>query len=129
MAYHYYKQSLPTSVCDNQDVYKLEPYIYAEYITGPNHPDFGEAGHSWLTGTASWMHRVGIDFILVVRPEFNGLRVDPCVPKEWDGYKIKRKFRGATYNITVKNSNHPSKGGAKIRIDGKEYEGNLYKNI
>jgi len=125
MAYHYYKQSLPTSVCDDQDVYKLEPYVYAEYITGPDHIDFGEAGHSFLTGTAPWMYRDGIDFILGVQPEFNGLRIDPCIPKKWDGYKIKRKFRGATYDITVKNPNHHSKGVAKVKIDGKEHKGNL----
>lgn len=124
-AYNYFKQSLPTSVCDDQDVYKLEPYVYAEYITGPDHSDFGEAGHSWLTGTASWMYRVGIDFILGVIPEFDGLRIDPCIPKDWDSYKVKREFRGATYNITVKNPNNHSKGVDKVRIDGKEHESNL----
>jgi cellobiose phosphorylase len=125
MAYHYYKQSLPTSLCDDQDVYKTEPYVYSEYITGPDHPDFGQAGHSWLTGTAPWMYRVAIDFILGVQPEFDGLRVDPCIPTKWDSYKIRRKFRGATYNITVKNPNHHSKGVAKVIIDGKEHKGNL----
>jgi cellobiose phosphorylase len=107
------------------DIYKMEPYVYSEYVTSPDHPTFGQASHSWLTGSAVWMLRDGIDWILGVRPTYDGLLIDPCIPSTWDGYKITRKFRGATYEIEVKNPNHVQHGVANIEMDGKRIEGNI----
>jgi len=59
------------------------------------------------------------------KPDYDGLKIDPCIPKAWDGYKVTRYFRGSTYEITVKNPNHVSKGVAKITVDGNEISGNI----
>jgi len=64
-------------------------------------------------------------WILGVKPDYDGLKIDPCIPKAWDGYKVTRYFRGSTYEITVKNPNHVSKGVAKITVDGNEISGNI----
>ena len=102
IAYDYYKKSLPMHMPPGgEDRYKMEPYVYAEYVTSTDHESFGESSHAWLTGTASWMFRDGIDYILGVRPEYGGLRIDPCIPKAWKKYKMTRRFRGAVYEIKV----------------------------
>ncbi len=107
------------------DVYKMEPYVYSEYVTSDDHPTFGQASHAWLTGSGVWMFRDGLDYILGVRPAYDGLLIDPCIPDSWDGYKVTRKFRGATYQIEVKNPNHVQRGVASITVDGQPIEGNV----
>ncbi len=103
----------------------MEPYVYAEYVTSTDHFSFGESSHSWLTGTAAWMFRDAVDYILGVRPEYGGLRMDPCIPRKWKKYSIHRRFRGANYDITVKNPQSKNKGVKEIKIDGKPFKGNL----
>ncbi|MDI6829570.1 MAG: glycosyl transferase, partial [Armatimonadota bacterium] len=96
-----------------------------EYVTSPDHPTFGEASHSWLTGSAVWMYRDGLDWILGVRPTYDGLVIDPCIPHEWNGFSIMRKFRGATYEIKVLNPKHVQHGITSIEVDGKPIAGNV----
>jgi len=122
-AYSYYRKTLPMVQATDPDLYKMDPYVYSEYVTSDDHPTFGQASHSWLTGSGVWMFRDGLDYILGVRPTYDGLIVDPCIPDTWDGYKVTRKFRGAIYEIEVKNPNHVQHGVAKIEIDGKPVEG------
>ena len=114
-AYEYYRQTLPMVQAHDPDVYKMEPYVYSEYVTSDDHPTFGQASHSWLTGSGVWMFRDALDYILGVRPTYDGLIVDPCIPDTWDGYKVTRKFRGATYEIEVRNPNHVQKGVASLK--------------
>ena len=98
----YYRKTLPMVQSDpDPDLYKMEPYVYSEYVTSDDHPTFGQASHSWLTGSGVWMFRDGLDYILGVRPTYDGLMIDPCIPDSWDGYKVTRRFRGATYEIEV----------------------------
>jgi len=126
IAFDYYKKSLPMSLPPaGEDRYKMEPYVYAEYVTSTDHFSFGEASHAWLTGTAAWMFRDAVDYILGVRPEYGGLRIDPCIPKHWKKYSIHRKFRGANYEITVKNPKGLNKGVKSILVDGKPFDGQL----
>lgn len=124
-AYEWYRKCMPMVQASDPDIYKMEPYVYSEYVTSPDHPTFGQASHSWLTGSGVWMLRDGIDWILGVRPTYDGLMVDPCIPKAWDGYKITRKFRGSTYEIEVKNPNHVENGVASIEMDGEKVKGNV----
>ncbi|MGQ9456102.1 MAG: GH36-type glycosyl hydrolase domain-containing protein [Armatimonadota bacterium] len=125
-AYEYYRKTMPMVQADpDPDLYKMEPYVYSEYVTSDDHPTFGQASHSWLTGSAVWMLRVGIDYILGVRPTYDGLILDPCIPAEWNGFKIMRKFRGATYQIDVRNPSHIQRGVASIEVDGKPIKGKL----
>lgn len=125
-AYSYYRKTLPmVQSAPDPDLYKMEPYVYSEYVTSDDHPTFGQASHSWLTGSGVWMFRDGLDYILGIRPTYDGLIVDPCIPDSWDGYKVTRKFRGATYEIEVRNPNNVQHGVAKLEIDGKAIEGNV----
>lgn len=124
-AYEWYRKCLPMVQSADPDIYKMEPYVYSEYVTSPDHPTFGQASHSWLTGSGVWMTRDGIDWILGVRPTYDGLLIDPCIPSAWDGYKITRRFRGATYEIEVQNPHHVRHGVASIEIDGQMNKGNV----
>ncbi|NMA80259.1 MAG: glycosyl transferase, partial [Clostridiales bacterium] len=76
-------------------------------------------------GTAAWNFVAVSQYILGIKPEYNGLEINPCIPKDWDGFKVSRLFRGATYDINVTNPNNVCKGIASITVDGKEIEGNI----
>ena len=88
---------------DKCDRFETEPYVYPEYVTSPDHETQGQASHSWLTGTAVWMLRIGIDYILGFQPTFDGMIIDPKIPSEWSGFTAKRKFRGKVLSLTVTN--------------------------
>ena len=124
-AYEYFKKTMPINQAHDPDIYRMEPYVYSEYVTSPDHPTFGEASHSWLTGSGVWMYRDGLDFILGVRPTYDGLVVDPCIAHDWKGFNFTRKFRGAWYEIEVANPNHVQHGVASIEVDGKAIEGQV----
>ncbi|MCL6518539.1 MAG: glycosyl transferase family 36 [Armatimonadetes bacterium] len=124
-AYDIWKRSSFIIRGKNPDVYKAEPYVYAEYVHGPDSQDFGLGEFTWMTGTAAWMWKVSLEWIMGVRPELEGLRIDPCIPSSWDRYSIKRTFRNAIYEIHVENPEHVNKGVKKIVVDGEEYPSNL----
>lgn len=124
-AYKYYRQTLPMNPVVEIDRYEVEPYVYAEYVTSPDHPTFGQASHSWLTGSSVWMLRNALDYILGVRPTYEGLLIDPCIPSDWKKYKVIRRFRDAIYELTFEN---PESGTGKVKtitIDGKTIKGNI----
>ena len=92
-------------------------------IAGKDAPRFGEAKNSWLTGTAAWNFVAVSQYILGIKPEYDGLAVNPSIPKAWDGFTASRQFRGGVYNITVKNPEHVSRGVKSMTVDGKPVEG------
>ena len=102
----------------------MEPYAYAQMIAGKDTPRHGQAKNSWLTGTAAWNFVAITQWILGVKPELDGLVVDPCIPSEWDGFGIQRKYRGATYRIRVNNPQKISKGVKSVTVDGEPVAGN-----
>jgi len=124
-AFEYYKAILPSATNGIADVHWTEPYVYSQMIAGPDHKDFGQAKNSWLTGTAAWNFVAASQYILGIRPEFDGLAVDPCVPKKWKKFEVSRVFRGANYDIKISNPDGVSKGVRKITVDGKEISGNV----
>ncbi|HLN75266.1 MAG TPA: glycosyl hydrolase family 65 protein [Prolixibacteraceae bacterium] len=124
-AWEYYKKICPSYLEDISDLHKTEPYVYAQMVAGKDSFRPGEAKNSWLTGTASWNFYTISQFILGIQPDYDGLKVDPCIPAAWDGFEITRKFRGATYRIKVENPKHVSKGVAKVTIDGKPIDSNV----
>jgi len=124
-AFDYYSRIAPAYTEEFSEIHRLEPYVYAQMVAGKDASRFGEAKNSWLTGTASWNFVAISQYILGIKPEYDGLMIDPSIPKEWDEYKVTRVFRGDTYNITVKNPNHVSTGVAKLVVDGKEIQGNI----
>ncbi|MBN2215242.1 MAG: glycosyl transferase [Bacteroidales bacterium] len=123
-AFEYYSKIAPSYLEDISDLHKTEPYVYSQMIAGKDAFNPGEAKNSWLTGTAAWNFYAISQYILGIQPDYDGLRIDPCIPKEWDSFRIVRRFRGAIFDITVKNPSHISKGVQKITIDGKALDGN-----
>jgi cellobiose phosphorylase len=124
-AFEYYDQINPVAKNDKIDEFECEPYVYPQNILGDEHPQFGLARNSWLTGTASWAYQAATQYILGVRPTYDGLQINPCLPRKWDGFKVTREFRGAVYQIEVKNPDHVCKGVKSVKVDGKEVAGNV----
>jgi cellobiose phosphorylase len=124
-AYEYYSQINPAARNDMIELYECEPYVYAQNILGDEHPQFGLARNSWLSGTASWCYQAATQWILGIRPEYNGLRVDPCIPSAWHGFSVARRFRGRMMRIVIHNPRNVCKGVLKMTVDGKTIEGNL----
>ncbi|QHI69086.1 GH36-type glycosyl hydrolase domain-containing protein [Tichowtungia aerotolerans] len=122
-AFEYYSQINPAAQNDRIDEFECEPYCYPQNILGDEHPQFGLARNSWLSGTSSWTYQAATQYILGIRPQYDGLLIDPCIPKAWDVFTVTRHFRSATYNITVKNPQHISKGDVSIVVDGEPIEG------
>ena len=106
-------------------MHKVEPYVYSQMVAGKDAARPGEGKNSWLTGTAAWNWYTITQFILGIKPAYNGLLIDPCVPQTAREYTVCRKFRGAEYVINVKNPDGVQKGVKSITMDGKPVEGNI----
>lgn len=124
-AFEYYQQINPATKNDIIDIFECEPYSYPQNILGNEHPQFGLGRNSWLSGTASWTYQAATKHILGVQPTYTGLAVNPCIPKEWSGFSVKRVFRGATYIINVKNPKGVNQGVKSMDVDGKPIVGNI----
>lgn len=124
-AFEVYAKIAPAYLEDISEIHRTEPYVYSQMIAGRDAVRHGEAKNSWLTGTAAWNYVAITQAILGIQADFDGLKVDPCIPSEWDGFEITRVFRGDTYVIEVKNPQHVSKGVARLTLDGQPVEGNV----
>jgi cellobiose phosphorylase len=124
-AFEIFRKTAPTYREGIADLHRTEPYVYPQMIAGPESKRPGEAKNSWLTGTAAWSFVAVSQYILGVRPEFDGLVLDPCIPRRWQGFTVDRRFRGAMLHIEVKNPSHVSKGVKRVTVDGKPIDGNL----
>jgi len=124
-AYQYYKQINPAERNTTIEEYELEPYVYAQNFLGDEHPQFGLARNSWLSGTASWVYQAATKYILGIRPDFGGLVIDPCIPTSWEAFSVERKFRGKNLSIKVTNPQGVSKGVKSMILNGEAIEGNL----
>ncbi|MBK3516759.1 GH36-type glycosyl hydrolase domain-containing protein [Carboxylicivirga marina] len=124
-AWEYYKKICPAYLEDISELHKTEPYVYAQMIAGKDAYKPGEAKNSWLTGTASWNFYAVTQYILGIQPDYDGLKIEPCIPADWKGFTVKRQFRGAEYTIKVINEAGVNKGIASLTVDGKEIDGNV----
>jgi cellobiose phosphorylase len=124
-AWEYYRKICPSYLEDIHILHKTEPYVYSQMIAGKDAFKPGEAKNSWLTGTAAWNYYAVTQYILGIFPDYEGLKVNPCIPESWDGYIVNRVFRGANYRIEIKNPDHVSKGIKHLIIDSKEIKGNI----
>jgi cellobiose phosphorylase len=124
-AFEYYAQINPAARNVEIDVYECEPYVYPQNILGDEHPQFGLARNSWLTGTASWAYQAATQYILGIRPTYAGLLIDPCIPSAWAGFKARRQFRGAAYEIQVDNPDRVCRGVSSVTVDGEQIDGNV----
>ena len=124
-AFDVYKKICPAYLQDVSDLHKTESYVYSQMIAGIDAAHFGEAKNSWLTGTAAWTFTNISQYILGIRPEFDGLCIDPCIPDYMKEFSVKRTFRGAEYNIHIDNSSGSQKGLKSLIVNGKSVEGNI----
>jgi N,N'-diacetylchitobiose phosphorylase len=122
-AMKFYDALLPYNQNDKIEIREAEPYSYCQFVYGKEHKAHGRARHPWLTGSAGWSYTAATRWILGVRPGFDGLVVDPCVPAGWKEFSVTRKWRGATYSIRVLNPNGVSKGVASVVVDGTRVSG------
>lgn len=123
-AFQYYRAINPAAKNDRLDEFESEPYCYPQNMLGDEHPQFGLARNSWLSGTASWTYQAATQYMLGIRATLAGLLVDPCIPKAWPGFTAKRKFRGALYAIEVRNLG-TGHGVRALHVDGHLVPGNL----
>ncbi|TFH00489.1 MAG: glycosyl transferase [Calditrichales bacterium] len=124
-AFAYYNRINPVAKNDQIDIYQSEPYVYPQNILGDEHPQFGLARNSWLTGTASWAYIAATKYILGIQPGYEGLYINPCIPKDWEGFQVKRKIRGAVYDIRIKKDQSNSKELPKGTLNGKDLPDNI----
>ncbi len=122
-AWEHYRKICPAYI-EDQTLHKVEPYVYSQMVAGKDAAKPGEGKNSWLTGTAAWNWYAVTQFILGIKPDYDGLCIDPCIPEAWDGFAVTRRFRDAVYEIEIKNPAHVCKGVKTICVDGKEVCGN-----
>ena len=118
-AMKFYDALCPYNQNDKIEVRKAEPYVYCQFIAGSDHSAFGRAHHPFMTGSAGWSYFAATRFILGIKPDFDVLNIDPCIPQEWRFFRVRRKWRDAFYDIKVENPGGVSKGIKQCSINGK----------
>jgi cellobiose phosphorylase len=127
LAWKYYKQIMPDEVIRRigVDCYRGEAYAYSSTMLGPDNEQFGQACVSQVTGTAAWMDIASTQYLLGIRPTLQGLLIDPSIPRDWEGYRVSRMYRGCRLDIQVSDPAHAGHGVRKISVGGVPVEGNL----
>ncbi len=124
-AYEYLRACMPASYNDRAEIRQSEPYVQAQTTYSVFSPRAGNTRTSWLTGAAAWFYYSMTQYILGIRPEVDGLRIDPCIPKDWKGFKATRRFRGKTIKIEVKNPDNVCRGVKSMSLNGSALADNL----
>jgi N,N'-diacetylchitobiose phosphorylase len=124
-AYEYYRASMPAAYNDRAEIRQIEPYVQGQTTYSTYSPRAGNTRTSWLTGAAAWAYFSATQYILGLRPEVEGLRVDPCIPSDWKSFSASRRFRDQIFHITVHNPHNVCRGVGKMTIDGEAIPGNL----
>ena len=124
-AFSLYSRIAPAWREEISDLHKMEPSVYSQMIAGKDAKNFGQAKNSWLTGTAAWNFYVISQYILGIKPDWDGLKVDPCIPHDWDGYCVSRRFRGDILDIEILNPDHVCRGVREVTVDGKPVDGQV----
>src|SRR3990172_7973740 len=122
-AHDYYLRINPSAREEISDLHKCEPYVYAQMIAGRDAPSYGEAKNSWLTGAAAWNYVAVTQWILGIRPGYDGLQVAPVIPSTWDGFDAARSFRGVRYQIKVERRGPGN--SVRLEVDRKPVAGNI----
>ena len=124
-AYEIYSKTCPSCIEDISEIHRTEPYVYSQMVAGADAARHGEAKNSWLTGTAAWTFVNLSQAILGICPDYEGLRIDPCVPENFGDFTITRTFRDAVYHIEIKNPSNIQKGVTHLNVDGTDVSGNV----
>lgn len=125
LAYQYYRAYMPAAYNTRAEIRQVEPYVHCQSTHSRYSPKYGVSRNPWLSGTATWSYFSAVQNILGIQPDYDGLRLDPVIPSTWAGFQVTRAFRGATYQIHVKNPNKLCRGVKRMLVDGKEIPGNL----
>ena len=128
-AFEIYKKTCPAYIEDISEIHRTEPYVYSQMIAGADAPKHGEAKNSWLTGTAAWTFVNVSQYLLGIQPDYDGLRIDPCLPDELKEIGLNRTYRDAKYHIHITKPDGIEKGVHKMLVNGKEVEGNLLRPL
>ena len=121
-AMKFYNALCPAAQNDMIEIRRAEPYTYCQFVAGRDHTAFGRAHHPFMTGSSGWAYYAATQYILGIRPDFDHLDIDPCIPADWDSFSAVRRWRGAEYRIEVKNPKGVEKGVAEIRLNGGKVE-------
>lgn len=121
-AMEYYNALCPYYQNDKIEIRQAEPYSYCQFIMGKDHSAYGRARHPFMTGSGGWAYFSATRYMLGIRPQFDGLEIDPCIPAEWDGFEVKRVWRGTAYRILVENPEHVMTGVKEVSLDGQPIE-------
>lgn len=124
-AFDYYKSFLPASYNSKAEIREIEPYVYSQSTHGKHSPSYGASRLPWLTGAATWAYFSAMQYIIGIRPEYEGITIDPCIPKEWNDFSVTRLFRNKTLDITIKNQNSSEKGINSIEVNGEVIKDNF----
>ena len=124
-AYAYYRKFMPAAYNTKAEIREIEPYVYCQFTNSKYSPRHGASRLPWLSGSASWAYYTATQYILGVRPEYAGLRIDPCIPGEWKELTMTRRFRGKNLTIVIRNGEGVERGVKKMLVNGREIGGNL----
>jgi len=124
-AYEYYRAFLPAAYNDRAELREIEPYVHCQTTYATCNRNAGKSRVHWLSGTVSWSQHTALQWILGVKPEIDGLRIDPCLPKKWSGFTMRRVFRGLTLHVEVRNPRHVCRGVKSLTLDGRPLAGNF----
>jgi cellobiose phosphorylase len=125
LAYQYFRAYLPAAYNTCAEVREIEPYVYCQFTHSRYSPRFGASRVPWLSGSAAWSFFAATQYILGLQPQYDGIRIDPCIPSAWKEFKMTRIFRGRKLSVEVKNPSGAQKGVTKLVLNGKLMEGNL----
>jgi len=123
-AYDYFRRYLPSAYNAKAEIRQIEPYVYCQSTHSKSSPRYGNSRVPWLSGSATWSFVAAAQYILGLQPVVEGLRIDPCIPSSWEGFEATRRFRNKELIIKVQNPEGVQKGVKKLRLNGKELEGN-----
>jgi cellobiose phosphorylase len=124
-AYDLWRRTSFLTRAEDPDLYKAEPYVYSEFVCGADSDKFGQGEFSWVTGTAAWMWRACLDLLVGVQPAWDGLRIRPCMPNDWEHVELTRPFRNAIYHIVIDKPKGICCGEVDVTCDGEKLDGDL----
>jgi cellobiose phosphorylase len=122
-AYQYLRTFMPAAFNEKAEVRESEPYVFCQSTHSKYSPRYGASRLPWLTGAATWAYHATSQYMLGIKPEYNGLKIDPCIPSDWKGFTATRVFREKTFFITVENPHSVEKGLKSLKVNGVEIEG------
>ena len=116
---------MPSNYNDRAEIREIEPYVYSQSTHSKYSPRYGASRLPWLTGAAAWAYYAATQYVLGIKPEYQGITIEPCIPQKWDKLTIKRIFRSKTLNIEIQNPDRKEKGVKKLVLNGEVISGNF----